>query len=76
MFTDSMSTSHPIIKSVNSAAEIAEFFDSIETIKATAIFRMADYYMEQTSEIKNKTLSNIVVTKKHDAFRCMLQDRI
>ncbi len=56
-----MSTSHPIIKSVNSAGEIAELFDSIETTKSTAILRMADYYMEQTTGIPNNTLSNIVV---------------
>jgi len=61
MFEDSMSTSHPIIKSVNSAADIAELFDSIETIKSTAILRMADYYMEKTVGIPNNTLSNIVV---------------
>jgi aminopeptidase N len=61
MFEDSMSTSHPIIKSVNSAAEIAELFDSIETTKSTAILRMADYYMGQTVGIQNNTLSNIVV---------------
>jgi hypothetical protein len=61
MFDDSMSTSHPVIKSVNSAAEIDELYDSIETTKATAILRMADYYMEKTMNIKNSTLFNIVV---------------
>ena len=61
MYDDSMSTSHPVIKSVNSAAEIDELFDSIETTKATAILRMADYYMEKTMGIKNSTLFNIVV---------------
>lgn len=59
-----MSTSHPIIKSVNSPADIAELFDSIETTKATAILRMADYYMEKTVGIQNNTLSNIVVRQK------------
>lgn len=61
MFDDSMSTSHPIIKSVNSAAQIDELFDSIETTKVTAVLRMADYYMGQTTGITNNTLSNIVV---------------
>ena len=59
-----MSTSHPIYKSVNSAAQIDELYDSIETTKATAIFRMADYYVEKTMGVKNQTLANIVVGKK------------
>ena len=61
MMDDSMSTSHPVIKSVNSAAQINELFDSIEITKATAILRMADYYMEQSTTIRNNTLFNIVV---------------
>lgn len=61
MSDDSMSTSHPILKSVNSPEEIAGLFDRIETIKSTAILRMADYYMAQTMGIKNNTLENIVV---------------
>jgi len=64
MSDDSMSTSHPILKSVNSAADIEDLFDSIEITKSTAILKMADYYMEQTTGIKNTTLSNIVVRKK------------
>jgi hypothetical protein len=46
---------------VNSAAQIDELFDSIETTKVTAVLRMADYYMGQTTGITNNTLSNIVV---------------
>jgi len=61
MFDDSMSTSHPIIKTVNSASQIDELFDSIETTKVTAVLRMADYYMGKTTGITNNTLSNIVV---------------
>lgn len=61
MFDDAMSTSHPIVKSVNSATQIDELFDSIETTKATAILRMAEYYMEQTTGIKNNTLNTLVV---------------
>jgi hypothetical protein len=56
-----MSASHPIYKSLTTATQIDEFFDIIETTKGTAILRMADYYMEQTTGIKNQTLSNIVV---------------
>ena len=61
MFDDAMSSSHPIQKTVNSAVEINGLFDSIETTKATAILRMADYYMEETMGSKNNTLLNIVV---------------
>ena len=63
MFDDSMSTSHPIRKSVNSAEQIDELFDNIETTKATAILRMADYYMEMTTGNKNNTLVNVIVSK-------------
>ena len=62
MMDDSMSTSHPVIKSVNSASDINALFDSIEISKATAILRMADYYMEQSTNVKNNTLFNIVVS--------------
>jgi hypothetical protein len=68
MSDDSMSTSHPIYKSVNSAAEIVELFDSIETTKATAILRMADYYMERTVGSKYNTLSNVVVREQMSSF--------
>jgi hypothetical protein len=61
MFNDAMSTSHPILKSVDTAAQIAELYDSIETTKATAILRMADYYMEKSLGLKNNTLFNVVV---------------
>jgi hypothetical protein len=61
MFDDAMSTSHPILKSVSTAAQIDELFDSIETTKATAILRMADYYMEKIMGLKNNTLFNIIV---------------
>jgi hypothetical protein len=61
MFQDSMSSSHPIYKSLTTATQIDEYFDIIETTKGTAILRMADYYNEQTMGIKSQTLSNIVV---------------
>lgn len=61
MSLDSMSTSHPVYKSVTTATQIDELFDSIETIKSTAILRMADYYMKDLTGIGNNTLSNIVV---------------
>jgi aminopeptidase N len=62
MMDDAMSSSHPVIKSVNNAEQINELFDSIETTKATGILRMADYYTEQSTNIKNITLSIIVVS--------------
>jgi len=65
MYDDSMSSSHPIYKQVNSAAEIDELFDSIETTKAEAIFRMADSYIEQIDGSKNQTLQNIIVIEKN-----------
>lgn len=61
MSLDSMSTSHPVYKSVTTATQIDELFDSIETTKSTAILRMADYYMKDLTGIGNNTLSNIVV---------------
>lgn len=61
MSLDSMSTSHPVYKSLNTATQIDELFDSIETTKSTAIFRMADYYMKIFPGIADNTLSNIVV---------------
>lgn len=61
MSLDSMSTSHPVYKSVTTATQIDELFDSIETTKSTAILRMADYYMKEFTGIANNTLSNIVV---------------
>ena len=64
MFDDGMSTSHPILKSVNTPAEIDQLFDSIETTKATAILRMADYYMEKSTGIANSTLYNVVVSDR------------
>lgn len=63
MLDDAMSTSHPVIKSVSSASQINELYDSIETTKATAILRMADYYMEKSLNVANNTLFNIVVSR-------------
>ncbi len=61
MLQDSMSTSHPIYKSLTTATQIDEYYDIIETTKGTAILRMADYHIAQATGIKNQTLSNLVV---------------
>ncbi|UJR37678.1 hypothetical protein I4U23_030373 [Adineta vaga] len=76
MFDDGMSTSHPIIKSVNTAAEIDELFDTIETTKATAILRMADYYMERTTGVTNNTLFNIVSFLHDREYGFIIPDEI
>ncbi|CAF1185650.1 unnamed protein product [Adineta ricciae] len=76
MFDDGMSTSHPILKSVNTPAEIDQLFDSIETTKATAILRMADYYMEKSTGIANSTLYNIVSFYHDREFGYLIPDEI
>ncbi|CAF1347913.1 unnamed protein product [Adineta steineri] len=76
MFDDSMSTSHPILKSVNSATEIDELYDSIETTKATAILRMADYYMEKSTNIKNNTLTIIIDFLRDHQYGFLIPDEL
>ncbi|CAF2968141.1 unnamed protein product [Rotaria sp. Silwood2] len=76
MFDDSLSTSHPILKPVNSPAQINELFDSIETTKATAILRMADHYMDETMGPKNNTLRTIVSFLKNNEFGYLIPDDI
>lgn len=56
-----MSTSHPIVKSVNSPQEINELFDHVESSAATAVLRMADYFTERTTLTKFVTIKILVV---------------
>ncbi|CAF3461054.1 unnamed protein product [Rotaria sp. Silwood1] len=74
MFDDSLSTSHPILKPVNSPAQINELFDSIETTKATAILKMADYYTDKTTGFTNTTLVNIVSYLHNNEFGYLIPD--
>lgn len=61
MYDDALSSAHPVQKSVNSPTEIDELFDSIETTKATALLKMADYYMEESTGVVANTLNHVVV---------------
>ncbi|CAF3728050.1 unnamed protein product [Rotaria socialis] len=76
MFDDSLSVSHPIQKSVNSRTDIDALFDSIEVTKTTAIFKMADYYMEQTTGIKDNTLAHLVSFLRDNEYGFFIPDEI
>ena len=50
-------SSHPVIKDIRNPYEINEYFDSIETSKATAVLRMIEGELT-----KEKFLSSLIVT--------------